>query len=199
MGNCISSTSFVMISRDDDFSSSITPAHLGIILKNPSFYGNKEDYSAVEPEKVQYNFLRECNTTYLSEHVNIGRSTSDSLSSSTSSPNSDSFDSGNLLSFDGLNKRTTNRYDIGLEILKSKIHLGADPKTLTTHGDRTSLMFSVMANDFSFTKQLVELGVDVNGTNRLGETALGLAIEFKREEIAKYLRAHGATEVAIPA
>lgn len=53
-----------------------------------------------------------------------------------------------------------------------------------------------MANDFSFVKKLVELGVDVNQKNRAGETALGLAIELQRVDIAKYLRKKGAMEAA---
>jgi ankyrin repeat protein len=107
----------------------------------------------------------------------------------------DSFESGDWCTFDGLNKRATNRHDIGLEILKAQIYHGADPKGMSTHGNRTCLMFAVLANDYGFTKQLVELGVDINQKNRNGETALGLAIELKRDDIASYLRSKGAVEV----
>jgi hypothetical protein len=89
-------------------------------------------------------------------------------------------------------KRATNRYDIGLEILKAKIQLGADPKVLHSHGDRSCLMFAVLANDIRFVKQLVEFGVDVNQRNSQGETALGFAIELKRHHIATYLCSKGA-------
>jgi len=101
-----------------------------------------------------------------------------------------------IFSFDGLNKRTTNRYVVGLEILKAQIHHGANPKNLVTHGDRTCLMFSVLAEDFDFVKNLVELGVDVNETNSQLESALGFAINLKRDDIASYLRRKGALEVA---
>jgi len=96
--------------------------------------------------------------------------------------------------FDGLNKRYTNRYDIGLQMLKAMIHDGVDPKGLVTHGDRTCLMFTVLAEDFDFVKKLVKLGVDVNKTNSRGETALGLANELHNEDIVNYLRKHGAFE-----
>jgi len=94
--------------------------------------------------------------------------------------------------FDGLNKRIVTRHGIGLEILKAQIHHGADPKEIRTHGDRTCLMFAVLAEDFSFVKELIELGVDVNQTNHMGETALGLSIEIGRDDIAHFLRRNGA-------
>jgi len=94
--------------------------------------------------------------------------------------------------FDGLNKRIVSRHGIGLEILKAQIHHGADPKEMRTHGDRTCLMFAVLGEDFSFIKELIELGVDVNQTNHMDETALGLAIEIGREDIAQFLRSNGA-------
>jgi len=108
----------------------------------------------------------------------------------------DSVSSGMVFkgSFDGLNMRSTNRYDIGLEVLKAKIHHGANAKRLSTHGERTALMFAVLAKDFSFTKKLVKMGVDVNQSNALGETALGLACESQNDEIIDYLRSHGALE-----
>jgi len=96
--------------------------------------------------------------------------------------------------FDVSSKRATNRYEIGLEMLKAMINEGADPKELVTHGDRTCLMFSVLAGDFDFVKKLVELGVSVTKTNSQGETALGFANELKRYDIARYLRQHGALE-----
>jgi len=105
---------------------------------------------------------------------------------------SDSFDPTSLLSFDGLNKRATNRNDIGLEILKAKIELGADPRSLSTHGGRSCMMFAVIANDYNFAKKLVEQGIDVNERTRSGETALGLADELQRDKIASLLRLKGA-------
>jgi len=97
-------------------------------------------------------------------------------------------------SFDGLNMRITNRYDIGLEVLKATVHHGADPKRMSTHGDRSSLMFAVLANDMKFIKDLVEMGVDVNQTSQMGETALSLACELQRDDIANYLRLNGAID-----
>jgi len=94
--------------------------------------------------------------------------------------------------FDGLNKRIVSRHGIGLEILKAQIHHGADPREMRTHGDRTCLMFAVLGEDFSFIKELIELGVDVNQTNHKGETALGFANEMGRDDIAQFLRRNGA-------
>jgi len=111
------------------------------------------------------------------------------------SQTSESFEGADLRSFDGVNSRTTNRYEIGLSMLKAQIHHGADPKCLSTHGERSTLMFAVLAEDFNFIKQLVELGVDVNQTNSLGETALSLANELQRDDITGYLLEKGAVEM----
>jgi len=97
-----------------------------------------------------------------------------------------------ISSFDGLNKRCLNRNEIGLDILKAQIQLGADPKKMLTHGDRTCLMCAVLAEDFSFIKELVQYGVDVKQTNCAGETALRFAMELGREDIANFLRTKGA-------
>jgi len=104
----------------------------------------------------------------------------------------ESFTESSYMGSDGLNKRTTNRYEIGLQMLKAMIDSGADPKSLVTHGDRNCLMFAVLAEDFDFVKKLVKLGVNVNKTNSMGETALGFANELGRYDIASYLREHGA-------
>jgi len=103
-------------------------------------------------------------------------------------------DYGEIMSYDGTNERVSNRYDIGVSILKAQIQNGADPRTLTTHGDRSSLMFAVLAEDFGLVKQLVGLDVDVNQTNRSGESALSLALMTKRKDIADYLRLKGAVD-----
>jgi len=81
-------------------------------------------------------------------------------------------------------------------MLKAQIQCGADPKRLRTHGNRTALMFSVLAEDLSFTKELVELGVDLNESSDLGETALSLALEGQNEDIVNYLRLKGAVDKA---
>jgi len=119
---------------------------------------------------------------------------SESFTSSVESYTLSDSNSAEFVSFDGLNERATCRNDIGLEILKAKIHFGADPQRMTTHGDRSCLMFAVIANDYNFTKDLVEQGVDVNKRTRIGETALGLAIELKRDKIASFLRLKGAKQ-----
>jgi len=106
-------------------------------------------------------------------------------------------DFGNLVSYDGLNKRATDRCNIGIQMLKAQIHFGANPNALSTHGDRTCLMVAVMANDFRFTKKLVEMGVDVNQTNLLGETALSIAVELQYHNLSSYLRSKGAADVVI--
>jgi len=114
--------------------------------------------------------------------------------SSNSSLSSYWRDSMDVMSYDGINKRISDRNDIGLRMLKAQIQCGADPKVWTTHGDRSCLMFAVLAEDFNFIKELIELGVDVNKTNHYGETALTLAVGIKREDIASYLRSNGAVE-----
>jgi len=197
------------MSRDDEISNTINPRVLGIMVANshpPRKFSSNEfnrwhspynfnvNYTAFGQKTDEAFILSPGSTQQPMEHANKVGLFSHSLSSSCSSP-CISFEPENPISFDGLNKRASDRYDIGLDILKAKIECGADPKSFTTHGDRNSLMFSVMANDFSFTKELVERGVDVNWKNHLGETALSLAKELKREEIAKYLVAQGATEV----
>jgi len=110
---------------------------------------------------------------------------------------SDSCSTRNWLSYDGLNKRPLERDDIGMDILKAKVHFGANPNTMSTHGNRTCLMFAVVANDFSYAKKLVELGVDINKITPLGETALSLAIETQNYELANYLRSKGASDVVL--
>jgi len=204
-----SSTSSCILSRDDEISNNINPGVLGITVANalpPRNFSTNEferqqtrcnfnvEYSSFGQNRDRAYILRSCGTQQPMEHSNKVRLSCDSLSISWSTA-SNSLELDNQITFDGLNKRASDRYDIGLEILKAKIECGADPNALSTHGDRSCLMFSVMANDFSFTKQLVEQGVDVNWTNHLGETALSLAKEFKREEMAKFLLGKGATEV----
>jgi len=82
----------------------------------------------------------------------------------------------------------------GIESLKTMISNGVDPNSLVTFEGRTCLMASVMAKDFDFVKELVKLGVDVNMTNSEGETALDLANNLPRDDIARYLRANEALE-----
>jgi len=209
MGSFIPSASCIFSTANDDVSNNINPGVLEVTMANPitcrSVLSDEYKRRQIGLNRVDYStFDEDSNRAHIantSVHtkgcININRSSLDSLAITCSSSNAsnDSFYFENRYSFDGLNKRASSRCEIGLEILKAQIHFGADPKVLSTHGDRTCLMFSVIANDLSFTKQLVELGVDVNETNHLGESALSLALELKREEIAKYLRAQGATRV----
>jgi len=125
--------------------------------------------------------------------INLSLTPSFSLTS-LSSPTTYWRDVGDILSFDGVNQRVCNRYDIGLRMLKAQISYGADPHVLTTHGERSCLMFAVLAEDFKFVKKLVGLGVDVNKTNRFGENALTLALGLERKDIAGYLRTKGALD-----
>eukprot|EP00495_Collosphaeridae_sp_1-RS-2012_P005627 TRINITY_DN5046_c0_g1_i1.p2 TRINITY_DN5046_c0_g1~~TRINITY_DN5046_c0_g1_i1.p2 ORF type:complete len:62 (-),score=7.92 TRINITY_DN5046_c0_g1_i1:19-204(-) len=55
-------------------------------------------------------------------------------------------------------------------------------------------MFAVLANDIDYTKDLVNMGVNVNQINERGESALSLACEAQRDDIANYLRANGALD-----
>jgi len=138
--------------------------------------------------------------TYRNPQVNVCRK---SISLSDASLNhsfySDTltFDTGNVLSYDGMNKRLEKRDEIQMDILKAKINFGGNPNELCTHGDRTCLMCAVLANDFGYVKKLVELGVDINKTNRLGETASSLAIETNNFELTNYLPSKGAADVVL--
>jgi len=137
------------------------------------------------------NLLSEC-SLFMTSTISIdedGTSTHDSQSSE----DSECPGRKRLVSFDGINMRVTNRYEIGLEVLKAKIHHGANPR-MSTHGGRTALMFAVLAKDFDFIKELIELGCNVNETTSIGETALSLANETQMHDIAEYLRSKGATE-----
>jgi len=193
MGTCSSSTYYLASPRYGIVKKNMNPGLVreGYEKKQSSL---RKSVPAIEKESVRSDdFSSASSTTYTRTLDSIGRPASESSTSSVnSSTYSDSFDPKGLLSYDGLNKRATNRNDIGLEILKAKIELGADPKGLTTHGDRSCLMFAVIANDYNFTKKLVELGVDVNKMNRFGETALGLAMQLQRDKIASYLCSEGA-------
>jgi hypothetical protein len=182
---------------------SLISVNMGICAHDASFVDSETDLKwRYSPRKrTSYEHKGGRSSSFLSISNSKGRvpdftsqSDCESPKSSTNSSYFDSLDTDDFFAFDGLNKRITNRYEIGLEMLKAQIHFGSDPKVLSTHGDRTCLMFSVMANDYRFTKKLVELGVDINQTNSLGETALGLAIELKRKDIANYLRSKGAFE-----
>jgi hypothetical protein len=195
MGCCVGTGSFVFRDRKVEVKEmTSSPATRGVTYISCKMQSREswEDYiNGFDGVTEPYNDFLTISTTDPNEPDLIGRPIL-SISSSNSSTYSDSFYIDQLRSFDGLDERATNRYDIGLEILKAEIELGADPKVLHTHGDRSCLMFAVLANDIRFTKQLVELGVDVNQTNRLGETALGFAIEFGRRDIATYLCSKGA-------
>jgi hypothetical protein len=157
---------------------------------------NKERLSTTEPDTVRsHGFVSITTTDSGKAQFCISLSEIESkVSSSDSFPSTDSFEPLTLFSFDGLNKRVSNRLYLGLEIIKAKIDNGANPKDMTTHGDRTCLMLAVLANDYRLTKKLVKLGADVNKKSQFGETALGFATEFKRPKIAKYLRSEGAVE-----
>jgi len=163
-----------------------------------SFVKIKEVSSSSSSDEVGKYFLISSVTQKKPQVCVCKQSFSSSLNSFNPSFHSDTFDSGNVLSYDGLNMRSENRNDIGMDILKAKIHFGANPNELCTHGDRTCLMFAVLANDFTFTKRLVELGVDINKVNSLGETALSLAVETQNSKIANYLRSKGAADVVVP-
>jgi len=107
------------------------------------------------------------------------------------------FDVGNELSYDGRNKRPEKRDEIQMDILKAKNNFGANPNEWCTYGDRTCLMCAVLANDFGYVKKLVELGVDINKINRLGETASSFAIATKNFELTNYLSSKGAADVVL--
>jgi len=105
-----------------------------------------------------------------------------------------SFVGGEIWGYDGTNKKVTNRTAFGAVVLDAQIDHGANPN-MKFLGDRTSLMVAVLASDYNLTKKLVERGADINYKNKLGETALGFAIELKDKKILNYLRLKGAVEV----
>jgi len=153
---------------------------------------NIQDASEIGQESVPSNDFNRVNwigssSNGTSESKESRESRSKSFVSSTESDSLDSAEALTCLSMKG-----KDRYEIALEQVKAQIHHGADPKTLITLGDRSCLMVAVMGNDFSFTKELVERGVDVNHSNSSGESALSLAIEMQRKDIAQYLRSKGA-------
>jgi len=165
--------------------------------KRESFVKSRDLSSSTE--EVRKDFLV-TGVTFRNQKVNDCRkSTAHTQTSFHHSLHSDTFtfDTGNVLSYDGRNKRQLNRDEILMEILKAKIEFGANPNELCTHGGRTCLMCAVLANDFDYAKKLLELGVDINKTNRMGETALSLAIERQNFELANFLRSKGAVNIVL--
>jgi len=158
----------------------------------PTSTPEKKDASEIGQESVPSDDSNRVN--WIGSSTSNGTSESkesrESRSSSFVSSSDDSLDSAKALTCLGM--RGKDRYEIGLEQVKAQIHHGADPKTLMTLGDRSCLMFAVMGNDLSFTKELVELGVDVNHSNSSGESALSLAIDMQKKDIAQYLLSKGA-------
>jgi len=154
------------------------------IVAKPTLY----EYRSISLENVGDNSDSEYLWSILDSDL------TDEVSSSMNNCVDDDLNVGKLQSFDGLNKRVVNRYDLGLEVLKAMIHHGTNPEGMSTHGSRTALMFAVLAQDLGFIKKLVELGVDLNETNCRGETALSLANETGRCDIINYLRSKGAIE-----
>jgi len=209
MGVCVSRISHIS-KTSGDVSDCINPVVFGS-LPEPAIacgmYVGEEgkQFGAKDKKVTWYDEFVSPRTSFTNEPDKISPSSSGWKAIESKPPSqissfdsdSESFNSEDWLSYDGLNNRANNRYDIGLNILKAKVDFGADPMTLKTHGARSSLMFSVMANDYDFTKKLVERGVDVNQRNFMGETPLGLAIEMNREKIAHYLRSKGAVEVSM--
>jgi len=157
---------------------------------------NIQDASEIGQESVpsndfnRVNWIGSSTSNGTSESKESKESRESGSNSFVSSTESDSFDSAEALNC--LSMQGKDRYEIALEQVKAQIHHGADPKTLITLGDRSCLMVAVMGNDFSFTKELVEGGVDVNHSNSSGESALSLAIDMQRKDIAQYLRSKGA-------
>jgi hypothetical protein len=206
MGCCATNASFV--SRDANSSIKVTIVN-PVVDAKVVFKGDEKklprvnlddllNFSGVGSVSEPFNDYVKITTKLTKEPIAIESPKSETTASTTNYSSSyfDSVNIEDLRSFDGLNKRPTNRYEIGLEILKAKVQLGADPKVLHTHG-RTCLMFAVLANDINFTKKLVEIGVNVNQTNLRGETALGFALEYQRYDIVNYLRSKGAVDITL--
>jgi len=206
MGSC-SSTSTIARSIDPDVCKTNTrgesldskePEHITKLRRKQIEIIYKGTMTDVSPKAISRSTLTSSEFSDKSDKISSSSSARTEVSSDSGSFSRD-FSKSTIwstsdLCFDVPNKGTTNRYEIGLEMLKAMINEGADPKTLVTHGERTCLMFTVLAEDFDFVKKLVKLGVNVNKTNSRGESALGFANELKRYDIANYLREHGAFE-----
>jgi len=180
MGNCAANASYVDQVAQDKIVKKLKPTKVSTSSAGRDSFMSISTTGTREPPA----FICQSDMEY-------PESKTSTISSRT---HTDSLESGEFSSYDGMNMRATNRYMIGLEILKAKIYHGADPNRMTTHGERTPLMFSVLANDLKFIKLLVKLGVDVNQKNSSGETALGFASELHKRDIASYLRSQGALE-----
>jgi len=205
MGSCTSCTNVLLqpisrnksnfsLRRDCDIPNNATPSPRVTVQekRRDSFADIRDKCSSIE-QLEKYFLISKVSDKKRSLHL----FKSLSLTSADHTLHSESCSTRNLLSYDGLNKRPLKRDDITMDILKAKVHFGANPNKMCTHGNRTCLMFAVVANDFSFTKKLVELGVDINKVTPSGETALSLAIEMQNNELVNYLRSKGASDVVL--
>merc|ERR1719233_2450886 len=79
------------------------------------------------------------------------------------------------------------REEINIKSLKAMHDNKVDLKDWKTHGGRTALMVSVLAQDLEFVKILVEQGHNVTKKIKNGETALQLAETLPSQEIYNFL------------
>jgi hypothetical protein len=79
------------------------------------------------------------------------------------------------------------REEINMKTLKAMRANKTDIKGWKTHGGRTALMVSVLAQDFEFVKILVTEGHNVSEKTITGETALELAKNLPSKEIYNFL------------
>jgi ankyrin repeat protein len=93
--------------------------------------------------------------------------------------------------YDGLQDKSLDRNEIGMEILTAIIEHGSSVNIVTTNG-RTALQMSVLAGNLEYCKVLVEKGADLFARDDSGETALSLAKRWNKNpkdlnEIIAYL------------
>jgi uncharacterized protein len=72
------------------------------------------------------------------------------------------------------------------------LNKGADPNLASTKGGDTPLMAAARIGFQDAAAWLLTLGAKVNGTNKLGETALIVAVQLRQMPMIKFLLEHGA-------
>src|SRR4029079_14010830 len=78
-----------------------------------------------------------------------------------------------------------------IESMEALINEGASVNELEPFGGETALMYAVKSNNIDAVKLLLDSMAQPNIENRLGQTALNIAINYGHEEIAELLGKYG--------